>query len=112
MDPGAVMELKEDGVPWNVPMPKEGGRVFTVCDATCCKRPKKKNMGEEEKKAQIHPPTLSSGRSCWISPKGGSTGTRSAAEWKQDGSPMESRVWKAAGSQGLHLRVRAVLPGV
>lgn len=41
MDPGAVMELKEDGVPWNVPMPKEGGRVFTVCDATCCKRPKK-----------------------------------------------------------------------
>lgn len=30
VDPGAAMELKEDGVPWNVPMPKEGGRVFTV----------------------------------------------------------------------------------
>lgn len=36
VDPGAAMELKEDGVPWNVPMPKEGGRVFTVWDATCC----------------------------------------------------------------------------
>lgn len=29
------MGLKEDGVPWKVPMLKEGGRVFTVWDATC-----------------------------------------------------------------------------
>lgn len=32
------MGLKEDEVPWKVPMLKEGGRVFTVWDATCCKR--------------------------------------------------------------------------
>lgn len=36
-EPGAAMGLKEDGVPWNVPMLKEGGRAFTACEATCCK---------------------------------------------------------------------------
>lgn len=86
VDPGAVMELKEDGVPWNVPMPKEGGRVFTVWDATCCKRGKTR----ERKRRHGFTPTLSSGRSCRISPEGGSTRTRSAGEWKQDGSPRRA----------------------
>ena len=34
-EPGAAMGLKEDGEPWNVPMLKEGGRVFTAWEATC-----------------------------------------------------------------------------
>lgn len=34
VEPGAAMGLKEAGVPWNVPMLNEGGRVFTAWEAT------------------------------------------------------------------------------
>lgn len=95
VDPGAAMELKEDGVPWNVPMLKDGGRVFTVWDATCCKRGKIR----ERKRRPGFTPTLSSGRRCQISPKGGSTWTHSAAEWKQDGSPRRAGSGRQRGAR-------------
>lgn len=52
VEPGAAMGLKEAGVPWNVPMLNEGGRVFTAWEATCCKAARK---GRKERGAHCEP---------------------------------------------------------
>lgn len=90
VEPGAAMELKEDGVPWNVPMPKEGARVFTAWDG--CKR------GKTRQRKRRHGLTRPSAQGVLLDqPRGGSTGTQRRRA-KQDGAPRTAGSGRQRGA--------------